>query len=74
MEYLPPLLGIRTENTVEFPIKISHLTSIVHRLLSDHLVCWKEPILASYSFLGLLKKGLSYVVNLEMENSPKFLT
>ena len=27
------------------------------RLLSYRLLCWKEPILASYPFLGLLHKG-----------------
>ena len=27
-------------------------TFTVHRLLSDHLLCWKEPILANYPFLG----------------------
>ena len=43
-------------NTVKFSIKIPHLTSTVHRLLSDHLLCWKEPILSSYSFLGVLRK------------------
>ena len=31
--------------------KIPLLTSTVHRLLSDRLLCWKEPILASYPFL-----------------------
>ena len=36
--------------------KIAHLTSTVHRLSSDRLLLWKEPILASYSFLGLLHK------------------
>ena len=39
--------------------KNTHLTSTVHRLLSDRLLCWKEPILASYPFLGLLHKGAS---------------
>ena len=43
-------------NTLKFSIKIPHLTSTVHRLLSDHLLCWKEPILSSYSFLGVLRK------------------
>ena len=28
----------------------------MHRLSSDRLLLWKEPILASYSFLGLLHK------------------
>ena len=32
------------KNTVNFSIKKPHLTSTVHRLLSDRLVCWKEPI------------------------------
>ena len=27
----------------------------MHRLLSDRLPCWKETILASYPFLGLLR-------------------
>ena len=43
----------------QFSIKIHHFPSTVHRLLSDHLLCWKEPILASYPFLGLLHKGAS---------------
>ena len=46
-EYLQPLLRIK--NTVKFLIKIPHLTFTVHRLLSDRLHCWKEPILASYT-------------------------
>ena len=33
-----------------------HLTSTVHRFLSDRLFCWKEPVLASYPFWGLLHK------------------
>ena len=28
----------------------------MYRLLSDSLLCWKEPILASYPFLSLLHK------------------
>ena len=28
----------------------------MHRLLSDRLQRWKEPILANYSFLGLQRK------------------
>ena len=47
-------LGIK--NWVKFSIQISHLTSKVHCLLSDRFLCWKEPILASYLFLGLLIK------------------
>ena len=34
---LPLLLGIK--NTVKFSIKIPHLTSTVHRFLSDRLLC-----------------------------------
>ena len=37
---------------VKFSKKIPHLTSTVRRLLSDRLVCQKEPIIASYPFLG----------------------
>ena len=44
------------KNTVKFSIKIPHRTSTVHRLLSDRLLCWKEPILASHPSLGLLHK------------------
>ena len=43
------------KNAVKFSIKIPHLTFTEHRLLSDHLLRWKEPILASYPFLGLLR-------------------
>ena len=32
-----------------------HTLLQVYRLLSDRLLCWKEPILASYPFLGLLR-------------------
>ena len=42
-EYFQPLLGIKS--AVKFSIKIPHLTSTVYRLLSDHLLCRKEPIL-----------------------------
>lgn len=31
-------------------IKMPHLTSTVHFLLSERLLCWREPILASYPF------------------------
>ena len=48
-EYLQPLLRIK--NTVKFLIKIPHLTFTVHRLLSDRLHCWKEPILESYTWM-----------------------
>ena len=44
------------KNTVKFSITIPHLTSTEHRLSPDRLLCWKEAILASYSFLGLLHK------------------
>ena len=53
-KYLRLLLGIK--NWVKFSLQIPHLTSKVHCLLSDHLLCWKEAILASYPFLGLLIK------------------
>ena len=43
------------KNTVNFSIKIPHLTFTVHYLLSDHLLYWKDPILASYPFLSLLR-------------------
>ena len=56
-ECLQTLLWIKKYS--QFSIKIPHFTSTVHRLLSDHLLCWKEPILASYPFLGLLHKGAS---------------
>ena len=35
------------KNTGKFLIIIPHLTSTLHRLLSDRLLCWKEPIVAS---------------------------
>ena len=41
LEYLRSLLdllGIKKINTIKFSIKIPHLTSIVHRLLSDRLL------------------------------------
>ena len=48
----------------------------MHRLLSDRLLCWKETILASYPFLGLLllREGLLLLgaVNLEMDNALKW--
>ena len=35
----------------------------MHRLLSNRLLCWKEPILASYPFLGLLqRRSFSHVI------------
>ena len=40
--------ALRNKNWVKFSIQIPHLTSKVHCLLSDRLLCWKEPILASY--------------------------
>ena len=45
------------KNTVKFSIKTPHLTSTVHHLLSqaDRPLWWKEPILASYRFLGSLR-------------------
>ena len=48
--------ALRNKKWVKFSIQIPHLTSKVHCLLSDHLLCWKEAILASYPFLGLLIK------------------
>ena len=36
-EYLRPFRN--KKNSVKFSIKIPHLTSTVHRLLSDHLLC-----------------------------------
>ena len=45
------------KNSVQFSLKIPHLTSTMPRLLSDRLLCWKEPILASYPFLGVLHAG-----------------
>ena len=64
-EYLRPFLGIK--NTVKFSIKIPRLTSTVHRLLSDRWLYWKEPILASYPFLGLLLIREGEVINSEMD-------
>ena len=43
----------------KFSIKISHLTSTGYRLLSDRLLSSftkKEPVLASYPFLSLLRR------------------
>ena len=42
--------ALRKKNIVKFSIKQPHLTSTVHRLLSDRLLCWKEPIWESYHF------------------------
>ena len=62
--------ALRSKKRVEFSIKIPHLTSTVHRLLSDRrLLCWKVATLASYSFLDLLL--LREGVNQEMDNSLK---
>ena len=47
--------ALRNINSIKFSIKIPHLTSTVRRLLSDRLLFWKEPILVSYPFLGLLR-------------------
>ena len=66
-EVLRVCMGIFTtalrynKDTVKFSTKILHLTSTLHRLLSDRLLCWEEPMLASYPFLGLLrtKEGFS---------------
>ena len=62
--------ALRSKKRVKFSIKIPHLTSTVHRLLSDRrLLCWKVATLASYCFLGLLL--LREGVNQEMDNSLK---
>ena len=37
---------------VKLSIKIPHLTSTAYCLLSDHFLWWKEPIFASFPFLG----------------------
>ena len=57
----------RNKNTVKFSIKIPRLTSTVHRLLPGLLLYWKEPILASYPFLGLLPIRDGEVINPEMD-------
>ena len=60
-EYLRPLKRIK--KCVKFSIKIPHLTSTAYHLLSDRLLWWKEPILASCSLRGFpfstyIRKGL----------------
>ena len=45
------LLGIK--NTVKFSIKNTS-TSTVYLLLSNCFLCWKQPILVRYPFIGLL--------------------
>ena len=50
-------------------IKIPHLASTVHFLLSEHLLCWKELILASCPFQAFLM----YIVNLEMDDLLKWV-
>ena len=56
--------------------KTAHLTSKLHRLLSDRLLCLKEAISPSYPFLGLLllreRLLLLGAVNLEMDNALKW--
>ena len=62
MAYLRPLLGKKI--TFKLSMKILHLFYTVHRLLSTAYYVKKEPILASYPFLSLLRTyetGLSYV-------------
>ena len=64
-EIIRVCLGIFTtalrnkKKCIKFSIKIPPFTSTVHCLLSDRLLCWKELILASYSFLRLLHKSWS---------------
>ena len=51
------------QNTSNSQKKKPHLTSTVYHLLSDRLLWWKEPILASCSFRGFQRsqeKGFSY--------------
>ena len=43
--------ALRKKNIVKFSIKQPHLTSTAHRLLSDRLLCWKEPFEPFYFFL-----------------------
>ena len=50
-------------------IKIPHLASTVHFLLSERLLCWKELILASCP----LRAFLMYIVNLEMDDLLKWV-
>ena len=40
------------KNTIKLPLEILHLTSTVHHLLSDRLLCRKGPILAKYPFVA----------------------
>ena len=56
------------KNPFKFSMKIPHLTFTVHCLLSDRLLCWKEPILAIYLILGLLLMCLSPFLNSVMFN------
>ena len=43
--------ALRKKNIIKFSIKQPHLTSTAHRLLSDRLLCWKEPFEPFYFFL-----------------------
>ena len=54
-ECLRSLLGTKKESQNLYKKKKPHPTFTVHRLLSDRLLCWKEPILASHPFLALLR-------------------
>ena len=47
---------LRNKKISQIINKIPHLTSKAYRLLSDRIHKRKEPILASYPFLGLLHK------------------
>lgn len=62
--YLRPLFKVRIPSNSRW--KLSHLSSTVHRLLSDCLICWNEAILANYPF----QEGAG---NLEMDNSLYWL-
>ena len=52
-------------------MKITNLTSTAYHLLSDRLLWWKEPILASCPFRGFQLTLEKPVENLEMDNSLK---
>ena len=44
--------ALRNKKYVKFSIKISHLSYTAYHLISDRLLSWKEPILASCPFRG----------------------
>ena len=47
--------ALRNKKKSNSQLKILHLTSTEYRLLSDRLLRWRKPSLASYPFRGFLR-------------------